>query len=249
MSIAGLGEQRGSQARYLQIAEWLAEQIESGTLTPGTRLASERELSVQYGVNRMTLRQALQVLELRGLLDRRQGAGTYVAEPKIERSADRLFAFSRGIRQRGLTPSARVVLFEQRPADAALARKLGIDERAQIYYCHRLRLANGTPMMLEKSAFPAVLFPGLELHDLAVRSIYEIMAGEYGKTIAQAHQTLEAVDASTYEAELLAIAPGAACMLESRLTLDTAGWPVEYTRNLYRGDRFRFIAEAAPVER
>lgn len=248
MTSGGAETQRSPLARYVQIADQLVDRIEAGELAPGSRLAPERELSAQYGVNRMTLRQALQVLELRGLLIRRQGDGTYVAEPKIERSADRLFAFSRGIRQRGYTPSANVVLWEERRADERIAHKLGIDERATIFYCHRLRTINGAPMMLEKSAFPAALFPALEHHDLQNRSIYEIMATEYGVVIASAHQTLEAVAASAYEAELLGVAPGSPCMLETRLTSDTTGRPVEYTKDLYRGDRFRFVADAAPVD-
>ena len=81
---------------YVQIAEGLLDQIESGQLHPGDRLPPERELSETLGVNRLTLRRALRVLEGRGLLSRRQGAGTYIAQPKIERHAGRVFSFTLG---------------------------------------------------------------------------------------------------------------------------------------------------------
>ena len=81
---------------YVQIAEGLLDRIESSELTSGDRLPSERELSEKLGVNRLTLRRALRVLEDQGLLIRRRGSGTYVAEPKIEWQAGQLIPFTRG---------------------------------------------------------------------------------------------------------------------------------------------------------
>ena len=79
---------------YVQIADSLLDRIESGRLLPGDRLPAERELSEGLGVNRLTLRRALRVLESQGLLIRRQGSGTFVADPKIERQAGRLISFT-----------------------------------------------------------------------------------------------------------------------------------------------------------
>ena len=97
---------------YLQIADSLLERIESGELAPGDRLPAERELSELLGVNRMTLRQALEKLEVQGLLTRRQGDGTFISEPKIERHAGELVPFTREMRRRGFKPGARVITFE-----------------------------------------------------------------------------------------------------------------------------------------
>src|SRR5512142_1811525 len=91
----------GTVPLYNQIAESLLDQIESGKLPPGSRLPPERELAEMLGVNRMTLRQALHLLEAKGLLIRRQGNGTFVAEPKIERQAGLLISFTRGMERRG----------------------------------------------------------------------------------------------------------------------------------------------------
>jgi GntR family transcriptional regulator len=233
---------------YAQIADGLILRIQHGELAPGTRLPSERELSRQLGVNRMTLRQALQVLEDQGLLIRRQGDGTYVARPRIERAAGRLFPFTHGIRRRGYTPGARVVYFERRTAEATIARALNLPVGAWIYYSHRLRLINREPVMLERFALPLERFPTIERFDFTVRSIYEIMSTEYGVTISRARQSLEPVIATAYEAELLGVEAGAPLMLERRVTLDQKGLAVEYTKDLYRGDRFRFVTESAPVD-
>lgn len=237
----------GSVPLYSQIAETLIEQIDSGELEAGTRLPSERELAKQLGVNRMTLRQALNMLELRGLLVRRQGDGTYVTSPKIERPANDFFPFSQGMTRKGYQPGAQMMLFEYRPCDMAVAKQLGITLGDPVYHGHRLRLINDEPVMLEQFNLPAERFPHFEQWDIANRSIYALMESEYGVQISRARQTFEPVIATPYEATLLGVLVGAPLMLERRLTYDQDGIIVEYTKDLYRGDRFRFVTEKAMV--
>ena len=234
---------------YIQIAEGLLHRIESGELAPGDRLPAERALSEMLGVNRMTVRQALHLLATQGLLDRRQGAGTYVAEPKIERETGRLVPFSKGMQSKGYATGAKVIMLEQRTAELSISRQLNLPVSAAVYYGHRLRLLNQTPVMLEKFILPAPYFPDLERQDLENRSLYEILEREYGVIISQARQSLEAVNASEYEAKWLKVEPGASLMLEQRLSFDQNGRPVEYAKDLYRGDRFRFVAEVITLDR
>ena len=233
---------------YVQIADVLLDRIESGKLTPGDRLPSERELSERLDVNRLTLRRALRTLEVQGLLVRRQGSGTYIAAPKIERQAGQLVPFTQNMQRRGYTPGARVVLLERRPAEAWVAQELKLSVSAPVYYVHRLRSVNQEPVLLERFMVPAECFPEFESFDLAGRSLYEIMQTEYGISVDRARQSLEPVVATEYEAKLLGVKPGAPLMLERRLTVDQDDRPVEHGKDLYRGDRFRFITEIAPLE-
>jgi len=233
---------------YLQIAEGLLDRIEAGELSPGDRLPSERELSHTLSVNRMTLRRALRLLESQGLLIRRQGDGTYVAGPKIERQAGQLVPFTRGMQRRGYLPGARVISLEKRPVEAAVARELGLAVSAPVYFVRRLRLINQEPVMLERFTMSAQRFPGLERFDLSRRSVYDVVEKEYGVLIVRARQSLEPVVAAEYEAELLGVKPGDPLMLERRLAFDQNDQPVEYGQDLYRGDRFRFVTEMAPLE-
>lgn len=230
---------------YVQIAEGLLEQIESGELSPGSRLPPERELSERLGVNRMTLRQALDVLSRQGLLNRRQGNGTYIAEPKIERNASRLVPFTKGMQRQGHTTGAHVLLLEQHEASISIAAQLKLPVATPIYYGHRLRSLNQMPVMLEKFALPASLFPNLETQDLNHRSLYAVMEMEYGIVISQARQSLEAVPATEYEAKCLDVEPGAPLMLEKRLGFDAKNQPIEYAKDVYRGDRFCFVTDVA----
>ena len=233
---------------YAQIAEYMLSRIESGELNPGDRLPAERELSEKLGVNRLTLRRAFRVLEDQGLLIRRRGSGTFVAEAKIEWRAGRLIPFTKGAQRRGYVPGAQVVLFEHRMAEASVAKEMEVSAAAPVYYVHRLRYVNREPVVLERFIVPAEPFPRFEDHDLSSRSLYEVMETEYGFIVSCARQSLEPVVATEYEAELLGVRRGAPLMLERRLTIDQNGQPVELGRDLYRGDRFRFVTEVAPLE-
>lgn len=233
---------------YIQIADGLLEKMEAGDLLPGEKLPPERELSQMFGVNRMTLRRALQRLELQGWLDRRQGAGTYVAAPKIERQADELVSFSRGMKKRGYLPGARLLHFERKTAEVSVAREMGLSSGAEVYFFQRIRFLNEEPVMLEKFWMPVVRFPDLEQFDLVNRFVFDIVEVEYGLTVTRARLGLEAVVATDYEAEMLNIRVGAPLMLERRLTFDEKDAPIEFGIDLYRGDRFRFVTENAPME-
>lgn len=233
---------------YLQIADELFKQIETGMLSPGDRLPSERVLSQMLDVNRMTLRRALELLEEKDLLVRQPGHGTYIAAPVIERKATHLVPFTRGMRERGYAPGARLILLELRPVETLTAQDLDLKVSAPVYHIHRLRTINREPVMLEKLTIPAELFSKFEKHDLCSRSIYDVFETEYGVKVMRARQSLEAAIADDYEAELLRVEPGFPLMLERRVGYDQDERPVESGIDLFRGDRFRFVTEIAPLD-
>ncbi len=231
--------------QYIQIADSLLDQIESGELAPGSRLPSERTLSELFDVNRLTLRRALSRLEAQGLIVRRHGKGNFIAEPKIERQTGRLVSFTSGMQRRGLSPGAKVINIEQRPVEASIAKQLNVPVLTPVHYVVRLRMINQEPVMLEQLWVPVHCFPGLEHQDLNNRSVYEIMETEYGVSMTNAQRSLEPVIATEYEAELLGIETGTPLMLEQRLGFDQNAKCVEFSKDLYRGDRFRFMVAGA----
>jgi GntR family transcriptional regulator len=233
---------------HVQIADSLLARIEAGELVAGDRLPSERDLSAALGVNRLTLRRALRALESQGLITRQPGLGTHVAAPKIERQAARLVSFTRGMQQRGFLPGTRLVSVERFPAHAALAAVLHIGTGDPVWVVRRLRTLNHEPVLLEQYTLPEARFPGLDRHDLQGRSVYAILQEEFGVSIRRARQSLEPVSAGEYESDVLGVPAGAPLMLEQRLSFDDGDRPVEHGRDLYRGDRFRFVTETAPWE-
>jgi GntR family transcriptional regulator len=228
---------------YYQIKARLLDAIENGQLRPGDRVPSERELTTQFNVSRMTARQALTELENQGYLYRVQGKGTFVATPKLEQPLASLTSFTEDMRRRGLEPAARILAAEETVAGHKVARALNIAETAGVYRLERLRLAGGEPMALEISHVPAALTPGLLNEDSVEHSLYRVLTERYGIRLVRATQSLEATAANAYEAEMLHVREGTPVLLLERISRDAADRPVEYVRSLYRGDRYRFTTE------
>ena len=233
--------------RYQQIVEDLLDQIERGDLAPGDRLPSERSLSEHFDVNRRTLRNALDVLQRRGLVERRQGAGTFVTSPRFERKAGEFFPFTEGIRHRGFEPGSEIISLQKLPASPSVAEQLQLTEVDEVWRFHRLRSVNGEPFLVETFSLPARIAPEINEFDLSDRSVYDVLEHEYGVIIEMARLSLEAVAISEFEAELLRVPIGSPAMLERHLAFDTEGRPVDYGYDVYRGDRVRFITDAATL--
>lgn len=232
---------------YQEIADQIEAQILSGELQNGDKLQSERKLSDAYGVNRLTVRRAFDLLANRGLINRRHGGGTYVSEPRIERMAGALVPFTPAIQRSGLTPGVQVISFDEIRADRSVAEMLDLARGAPVYNIYRVRTVNGEPAMLEHFFVSCELFPAFDQHDHHTLSGYEIMENEYGIRVERATQSLESVVATTYEAAQLSIKPGAPLMLERRLAFDGNGRPIEFGKDLYRGDKFRFVTTQAKL--
>ena len=234
---------RGSGATvYGQIEDWLAEAIGAGRLAPGDRMPSEQDLAAWFGVSRMTLRQALAKLARRGLVTRTVGrrGGTFVAERKLEQDRTTLAGFSEQLRRHGMVAGARVLSATLRPAGPAAGAALRIGEDGQAYEIRRIRLADGRPMVLERSLFPAERFPGL-LDGRLDGSLYELLEVRYGLRPHRARESLEPVTAGVREAEALEVAEGAPLMLVERTAYARSGEPLEFARDLFRGDRTRLV--------
>lgn len=236
-----LERQQGLSA-HAQIEAEIARRIESGILRPGDQIPPERELVEQMQVSRMTLRQGLTRLVDRGLLERQRGRGTFVREPKVVHSLSNLTGLHGELISQGIAPTARLLTSAEIPASQAVADLLEISEGDPVYWITRLRLGAGVPIAHETSYFPAGLVPGLLDEDLEGGSIYELMERHSARPVG-ARQSLEPVVARSEEATLLEIAPGSPVMLIERIARDSQDRAVEYAKDIYRGDRSRFLAE------
>lgn len=234
---------------YIQVKEALLEEISSGRYHPHDRLPSERELSQEFDVSRMTVRQALLDLARDGAIYARVGKGTFVATPKIDQQLRTLTSFSQDVRSRGGKPTSQVLEARATAASSEVAAALRLDTGAPVLMLSRLRLADGMPLAIETTNLPLTLCPDLLQHDFAVESLYQVLRSDYDIEPAQAEQVIEAALASPREAELLELTPPAAVLRMQRLTRDSAGLPIEYVHSTYRSDRYKFrslLTVAAP---
>jgi len=225
-----------------QIEDWLADAIATGRLAPGDRLPTEQDLAAWLGVSRMTLRHALAELAQRGLVTRTVGrsGGTFVAEPKVEQDLTVLAGFSEQLRRHGLVAGARVLAAAEIRASTAASAALEIAVGAPVYEVRRLRLAGGQPILIEHSLFPAERCPGLLGYRLD-GSLYELLDEKYGLRPYRARESLEPVCAGVREAEALGVAEGSPLMLVERTAYSRSGMPLEFARDLFRGDRTRVV--------
>jgi len=214
--------------KYARIVAQIEHAIADGELEPGDRLASERELAVQHAVSRMTVRRALQTLEERGLLRRAIGrnGGSFVAQPKLVRDLGTFSGLSAQLRRQGVEAGARIVTAEEHDGMIEIVR---------------VRLADGEPLALERSSFPADRFAGLLELNLA-GSLYDLLDEHFGAAPVRAVEHIEPVLAGVEDADALGIAVGAPLMLVDREAFDAGGLLVESARDVFRGDRVRIVA-------
>jgi len=233
-----------SDAELTKIA-WVRERILEmvKSMTPGDRIPAERTLSVKFDIARETLRRSLDDLAKEGYLDRRQGAGTFAARPKITKTF-RVISFTEDMRQRGFEPSSRVISSFVSQAGARLGKYLKISPAKDVITIKRLRLADGLPMAFEILSVPCDLVPGLLGEELENRSFYETLETRFHTNVAGTNQTIEATVTDDEESALLDVPQLSPALLIERTSSSTDNRIIEYVRSVYRGDRYKFEVES-----
>jgi GntR family transcriptional regulator len=228
-----------TKPKYRRIADSLAEDILAGRLKAGDQIPSERVIAEEYGISRMTVRQALKHLADRGMVEARVGQGTFVGAPRLQQQLSTLTGFTEEMEKQGRSASSIVVEAAARTADAETAQALELPAGAMVWRIARVRLADGEPVALETTEVVASMVPGLlERADFGRTSLYETLRRHYGLRPAVAEQTLAATSADASVALPLGIAVGAPVLSLTRLTRDAEGRAFEHVRSVYRGDAF-----------
>jgi GntR family transcriptional regulator len=238
---------------YSVVASRAEALIASGVWEEGDRLPPERQLCREFDVSRSTLRQALGELEERGLISRHQGRGTFVTRPRLQLPIAGAFSIRDAMRQHGMTITTRVLHVEIVEASRQLASDLACLPGDEVVVIERLRLGDGEPMVLDSAHLRADLFPGLAEADLEQRTLYEILETDYGRTVAEAHETIEPVILTPRECQLLGVPQHTTALLTRRMTMDAHGAVVALGHVLLRGDRSRYLfkrtVDGAALER
>lgn len=206
----------------------------------GARIPGERDLGLQWGVARMTARKAVEALVAEGLLERRHGAGSFVAEVPYARMRG-LSSFSADMRQRGAEPSTEVLSFETVLADGLIAGRLGVAEGEELFRFSRCRLADGEYVGLETTWIASSLVPELVATDLD-GSLFETLATKFGIHPGQATSVIDAVAAGADTAKILGLGESQPCLRVEMDYLDTRRRPLMAATCLYRPDRYQLHA-------
>lgn len=232
--------------KYYAVKRHLLEHITA--MDPGTPVPPERTLAADLHTSRTTVRQALAELEIEGRLQRIQGKGTFVAQPKLSQALA-LTSYTEEMKAQGRVPASTILDTATIEADDELAAQLGIEPGAAVVSVERLRTADGEPMAIEHTHLPVALFPGLADSLSGTASLYVVLDTEYGVQITEAEETIETVLATPREAGFLNVDTGSPMLLISRLSIDSDGRRVEWVQSWFRGDRYKFVTRLTRAPR
>ncbi len=224
--------------KYYQLKGELLRLIEGAAV--GTPLPTERDLAQQFAVSRTTVRQAIAELVVEGRLERTQGSGTYVSEPKLIQLRQ-LSSFTEDIGERRDDARSEVLDISRVAADPELARSLAVAEGTKVQRVERLRFVSEEPIAHEVAHLTGS-YPRLAAQLARRGSLYLTLAEAYGVDLTDAEDVIETALASPLEAQLLGVDTGLPMLLIRRTARVAGDRPVEHTRSVFRGDRFRFVA-------
>jgi GntR family transcriptional regulator len=226
---------------YLQLKRWIEDAVSSGAIKPGDALPSERDLAQKVDVSRVTVRKAVQHLVRDGILIQRHGSGTFVApqQHRVEQSLSQLTSFTEDMARRGMAVTSVWLdrgLYGPSPEETMV---LGLSPGEQVARIARLRVSGDTPLAIERASLSSNTLPDPE----AVGSSLYALLEKRGLRPVRAIQRIRAANLGDEDAELLDVPAGVAALYIERVAYLASGRVVEFTRSVYRGDTYDFVAE------
>jgi GntR family transcriptional regulator len=207
----------------------------------GQQLPAESQFAEDFGVSKITIRQALQELASLGYVRREQGRGTFVANARFDQGPRELTSFSEEMRRHRLDPSSRVLEQYIGKAEGHIAEALELRPGEPAFVLKRLRMADGEPIGTQTAHIAASLTPGIEDEDFERASLYKVLRDRYGLQPARARETHCAALAEPAAAALLAIPVGAPVLAAERVTFLPGDKPLEFVKSVMRGDRYSIV--------
>lgn len=220
------------QSLYRRLAGLLRDEIEQGARGANDVLPSERDLAVQYGMSRDTVRKAVRLLEDQGVLYSEQGRGTFVAPSAVRQMSRFLDSFSSDTKNRGGEAGQIILLVEQIPASLAVAGVLEIEPRRIVTRIKRIRTIDGNRIGVHDSH---LVLPGAITRDDLERtgSLYAVLDARFGLHAAEGLESVGSIAANSDDAALLNVPAGSPLLLCERITLSERRQPFEYCEMKY----------------
>ncbi|WP_367369378.1 GntR family transcriptional regulator [Pediococcus ethanolidurans] len=224
---------------YIQIHNEIKKSIEAGKWAIGDRIPAERELAEQFNVSRMTLRQAIQTLVDEGILERRVGSGTFVANQKVQEKMSGVTSFTELMIAQGKKPSSKTISYHAGQPSMSESEKLHLGDGELVLRMERIRYADNVPICFETTTVPEKLVKDFSKAEVT-SSLYGTLEKKAGLVPGKATQTVSAMLASEKIAEYLSVKRGEAILRLRQVSYLQDGQPFEYVRTQYVGERFEF---------
>ncbi len=231
--------------KYEMVRAWIAERIASEEFPCGAQLPSEHDIMDQFGVSRVTARQAFDALRQAGLVESRRGKGYFVARPRARASLERLQSFGEMMAPLGLETHSNVIELLEVPATAETAEALGVDAGTTVTRLARSRMAGRAVVSLDIGYYPLDLGRRLMLLDLANHDVFLLMEDSIGIELGYADVTLDVTPADRAHARFLDVAPSDPVLRLRRITHENCGRPLVFELIYARLDSMCFNARIA----
>ena len=242
MTAGGIARGQGV-ALWRQIAATIEADINRGGASAGERLPTEAMLTARFGVNRHTVRRALEDLEARGLIRVEQGRGAFVAEDVVDYRLGARTRFSELVRSNNREPAGRILRIGETPAETQLAEALGIRRGRQVLRVERLGLVNGRPIVLGVHHFPlprcAAAAEALERDPSVTAALAACGIADYRRKSSRITARLPTPE----EAMLLEQSRSRPVLVSENINVDMAGEPIDWTQAIYAAGRAQLVVE------
>lgn len=224
-------------ALWRQIAERLKADIRAGVWAEDEKLPAENDLAGRFGVNRHTIRRAVAELSAQGLLRARQGHGTFVASAPISYPINERTRFSEIVSAQAREPGGRLIASTQEIAPPWLVEKMGLSAGEPVHRLETLHVADGIPVSLSTSWFPARRFPGLVSRYAETGSVTKALVGEGLTDYRRKRTDVSARPAEADEARWLQLSPDAPVLVTDVTNVDAEGRTIQVARTRFAADR------------
>jgi GntR family transcriptional regulator len=228
---------------YYQLENILREKIRSGEFGLGDLFPTEDFLVREYGVSRITVRQALSALEKDGLIARRRGKGSFVTEGQGQLEPMKLTGMMEDIINMGVKTRTKIINFGFVPPPKRVAENLRLDQGLEVLRIERLRLIQGVPISYTIGYIPPDLGKKINIKDLSYHPILNLLEKKCRLKIERGSQIIEATVADSRVASLLDVMTGSPLLRIERMVFDSSDRPVEYITILYRSDRYHYSVD------
>lgn len=237
------GAWRASLPHYLRIRDQLVADLAAGLLPGDSKLPAERELAERFACTRVTLRQALQLLERDGLIYRQNRRGWYVSPPRIRYDPTGIIGFMEYVARQGREPRTECLHAERRPAGAWLAKRMGLEHPEEpVFVLQRRRWVDQRPVLLECNVVLVDWCPELLSADLDT-SLTTLLRERFGRVQSRSELLMHAETMNEAQAGLLQVSPGSSSFYLERLNFGEQGQPVELDQEFWRPDALAVVLE------
>ncbi|AZO93635.1 UTRA domain-containing protein [Iocasia frigidifontis] len=227
---------------YFQIQKQIRKAIEKVKIKPGEQLPTERELSSNLGVSRVTIRKAMRGLIMEGLCEKKSGKGIFVADKKLIMNIQNLEGTTQFIKRFGFDIKTSVIDKKIIKSEENLSSKLELVEGSDVLFLKRVRYVKGEPVMLEETYLPLYLFENIEIEDLN-RSLYNVLNHKYNIKPARSKGVYNIRISGEKESEILNLKLNTPLLVKKATSYTSEEIPFEYNIAKYRTDKFEFIID------